>query len=616
MNVQYKNEPLEGWVKQKAHNWLIHRAFSWLREHSETNLPSELEEKYVQYGVYFADYPWVGRPESFGSGFKEGRGVIGVREDLNGARVDNDCVGIGNDTCVETRFWKRVNLFLSVRVMVSYFFGAFRELQPVDQMAHYPHDNRFRVDGTEGRTDYVVKGAEEDGFRWGVKGDEYATQLYELARHFWSGRDPEPDLLALPKRTPGKVIAGLLGWSPGDKIANATVGSTHLGGNPFISQKNGNATWPIWVPDSYDVSWLTKRNPGRSPRAAAIYLGWALHFLHDFCVPFHAMDELGKLHTGSEDELDSWLQAGIFNHLPVTGYASMGGATEYRFAKREPYWPHFYGELLRPDYCRKFSLDDYGGYSIKSGALVDRFRSAVRTARGFYDDIHPEKRANVNESIAAWEYLMDFALKNTILMVASLRRNAGFSGVVYGRDGSILKNGMVTFVSEDGSVEKQVRTDENGKFVAALKKNGNYSLRVTHPDETPYTNRWFVLERGGFRPLTIRMSDMTPPNGVYGTVRLVVGQHRARPLSGAEIRVHNGVEASDKTNSTGGYKIGIQHPGQFKMTATSNLAKKPHEYFPVNVGEGYLNFGEILMSGKEMPIDDRVGEQGKREVRK
>jgi len=611
MNVQYKSDNLEKWVDQKAHNWLIHQAFVWLQVHAPHLLPKELDERYVQYGAAFADYPWYGRPESFAAAPEGGQSVKGVRDNLDGHTVGSDCVGLGNDYCVEARYWKKINLYLAVRWMASYIVGAVRETSPVDQLGHYPNNTLLRLDGTEGRSDQSVTNC------WEIKGNVYGTQLYELARSFWSELEPEPDMHLLPKRSPGSIFIRHLIPSLGH--ASVTLPATCLGANPYIPSSNSSPffTWPVWVPEKYNPEVLLAQHPGRIKRAASIYLGWALHIMHDLGMPFHAMNRFGRYHLNAEDELDAWIGEGKFNHLPVTDMPSMGGATKYRFSKKTAYWPGFYGEFLRPDYCRKFSLDAYGGYSVEKGELPNRFVEVSKLAGPLYNDVHPGNRSSQAASIAAWEYILDLALKNTIMMIACLQRNMGFRGVVSDSSGNLLKDAELTFTSEDEATVGKGKTDSKGEFVVRLSKHGNYNLTIKHPRQPDHTNCWYVLNRGGFRLLNIRIGDKTSPNGLYGKVYLVLDHFTRNPLRNAVVEATSGnFKTSTTTNNSGGFKIGIHHPGDYMILVTSPAAEKPIKMGTFKVGEGYLFAAEINMKRKATPHEpEETPEPGSRRQR-
>lgn len=179
---------------------------------------------------------------------------------------------------------------------------------------------------------------------------KYGTMLYQLARRFFVRSRAEPRLSQLQKA--GSTVPGWdLGASRGEKvggtfaydtswtgrdmtaITSTPIPHTYLGGMPFICAgapepdpcQNGTAIWPAWVPSNYDVidqgcytqavlssdsqfnsrcpaaiaafqSRLAEEAPGRSDRAAQIYLGWAAHFIQDASTPHHAANWTGFEH--------------------------------------------------------------------------------------------------------------------------------------------------------------------------------------------------------------------------------------------------------------------------------------------------------------------------------
>ncbi|MCP4601749.1 MAG: hypothetical protein GY847_14740 [Proteobacteria bacterium] len=195
----------------------------------------------------------------------------------------------------------------------------------------------------------------------------YGSVLYQLARKFWPNNSScEPDLYDLPRiyshKGPGSPETGAIVidhfFGPGKYVERAYLPSTYLGGNPFICSppesnieptewrrdicRWGKPTWPIWVPDQqqftpnltsdcfatnckktlsrrclknpscveeyHDV--LKSRYPGKSKRAALIYLGWALHMIQDLSMPQHAANWVGTVHANIETLADRIIQLG------------------------------------------------------------------------------------------------------------------------------------------------------------------------------------------------------------------------------------------------------------------------------------------------------------------
>jgi hypothetical protein len=144
---------------------------------------------------------------------------------------------------------------------------------------------------------------------------KYGAILYQLARKFFSGSAAAPDILELIKAgndVPG-WHTGFLQANPPLNQAQMTFPHTYLGGNPFICAGSsstdpcaaGRPTWPVWVPESAattnSLGSLEARNPGRSNRAALIYLGWAAHMMQDLSVPHHAANWSGGEHQEQDD---------------------------------------------------------------------------------------------------------------------------------------------------------------------------------------------------------------------------------------------------------------------------------------------------------------------------
>lgn len=570
MNVQYKSHmPLEQWANERGHNWLIHQALKWLRQYASDFLPETLDETLIQFGVAFADSPWFGQPESFDSRHLQGRSVISIREDLAGVKASEDCTGWGNESCVLARYVSNPNLYLSLRWMLhSPVYEDVEMVFAADNLAHYPHNGPVRLDGTSGRTDVVASGSNH---RWGVNAMYYGATLYELARSFWDGLDPEPDLYKLRSLSTGTIQIPL--WTT-TSHARTKVPSTHLGGNPFIRTQEGWATWPIWVlsPDNYSPEKLKNQHPGRSARAAAIYLGWSLHMMHDLAVPFHAMNQAGKIHAQTENELDVWIKEGKFDHLPVVKTSSPGGKIAYKWIDEAPFWPNFSEEFKRQDFCRSYSSTPaYGSqYQIEEGQLLKRFEDMVSKSRSFFKATHPSKRSREEESIGAWEYLLDCALKHTIMMIACLKRQTGFVGTVKDKSGKRLNHTELIFRSKDRAVEKKVYTDSNGEFAIALPTLTDYEIHVNAQGMPHQENKWYRLTRGGFTEVNIILGGSTIPNSIEGIVYLYVGTTSRRPLKNVQILVLDSQGVLVQTTTTGNngrYNLQVEKPGSHTVKA-------------------------------------------------
>jgi len=360
-----------------------------------------------------------------------------------------------------------------------------------------------------------------------VKGDRYAIKLYELARCFWPNSvELDLSLNELTKiQTPGRLSNTCGTGSDG----HVEVPATYLGGNPFVLTRQGTATWPIWVPDIYAPEKLTQARPPRSTRASTIYLGWALHILHDLSHPYHAMNKVGPFHGCLEKDLDDWIQAGKFEHLPVL--TPLKGVPKYQYSNKTVYWPDFYGEFsIGPyDHCRKYSDME----------MPHRFAEVIRAAKLSFEEIrvgciHSLKnqleilKVKLNtplpgltlqqrmmleteirttemkikevekKSLAASEYLMDVALKNTIMMITCLRRDAGYTGYIKNKFHKPVEGANITFLSKDGKITKSTRSQRGGLYLVSLPKLGVYDIHVTIPNYNYRPTRPAILEKGGF----------------------------------------------------------------------------------------------------------------------
>jgi hypothetical protein len=142
-----------------------------------------------------------------------------------------------------------------------------------------------------------------------VGADKYGAILFQLARKFFVGSPAEPRLSDLQKA--GNSVSG---WNTGAMqgigvLTNfaMTFPHTYLGGNPNVCNGSGSdpcaagtPTWPIWVPattpTASTLGSMEVELPGRSDRAALIYLGWATHMMQDLAAPHHAANWTGKQH--------------------------------------------------------------------------------------------------------------------------------------------------------------------------------------------------------------------------------------------------------------------------------------------------------------------------------
>lgn len=430
----YYGDDYAKWAKTTAHNWLVRKAFEYLKLKDE-------EEKYVHYGLAFADSPFLGWPETFTPGiYSHGTHVNGIREDLCNRKPITPQKSLEIKFHCEPPEWP--NLYLNVRFVLSYIVGAARPIYSLDQFSHYANDTEIRIDGYR-CSDIIANGFGGKG-PWKIKADIYAMELYKLALSFWpeNKRQPDPSLNRLIKiENPGRIINtcswGDLGFMS-SMIDVPLV--TYLGGNPFIVTKEGGPTWPIWVPepDSYNPDLLKVPNPPRSKRASCIYLGWALHLIHDLCMPYHAVNKTGLRHNGWEKAVDDLVAQGAFDHLPVVG-------PEYKYSNKPVYWPNFgptvyFFVIAKPEEREQFySLDQlparlstiiresknaYNNISGNSPNLIQAEINAYNLGgigpffdQDWFRTKREEKREAERMALATFEYLLDIALKETIFMI-------------------------------------------------------------------------------------------------------------------------------------------------------------------------------------------------------
>lgn len=162
---------------------------------------------------------------------------------------------------------------------------------------------------------------------------KYGSILYQIARRFFAkSHQPQPDLAQLIKV--GNDVSGWhTGWMQGHGgLASLALDypHTYLGGMPYVcgppqatsggingSIANaqrllawtlsadpcaiGRPVWPSWIKDSppqtdADLLALEQARPGRSDRAALIYLGWATHMIQDSAMPHHVAGWTGIEH--------------------------------------------------------------------------------------------------------------------------------------------------------------------------------------------------------------------------------------------------------------------------------------------------------------------------------
>ncbi|MFH1700762.1 MAG: hypothetical protein ABIE07_09270 [Candidatus Zixiibacteriota bacterium] len=236
----------------------------------------------------------------------------------------------------------------------------------------------------------------------------YGEKLYELAERFWPDNtnfSTQPNLLdLLPVPETGRAI---ITANISDDAGHAYYPSTFLGGNPFILQKTDKygaiATWPIWVCEK-DLSPLECNKTikqlelNRSSAVAAIYLGWALHFIGDLAQPYHIKNTTGKGHSALEDYADEKIILKLFDHLPVIN-------TTYEL---ETYNDRIYRLQDFRDLEKNGATNIHWSYKKAAQRIID-------ISGPLYSEVR--KEVDYNRKKAALEYLFDAAIKETILAI-------------------------------------------------------------------------------------------------------------------------------------------------------------------------------------------------------
>jgi hypothetical protein len=203
-------------------------------------------------------------------------------------------------------------------------YPFFKDHIPGHNGTHTEQDAATKIsDGLRGQT--LLTGAD-----YGAQ--KYGSILYQLARRFFAkSPQPEPDLAQLIKV--GNDVSGWhTGWMQGHgELASLALEYPHtfLGGMPYVCAAPqssggfwnapmsaaqllawtlspdpcalGRPVWPSWIKDSppqtqADLQALEQPRPGRSDRAALIYLGWAVHMLQDSAMPHHVAGWTGIEH--------------------------------------------------------------------------------------------------------------------------------------------------------------------------------------------------------------------------------------------------------------------------------------------------------------------------------
>lgn len=335
----------------KAHNAIVQTALDWLEAAGKPipNLTPE-DVAYIHYGLWYADHVWSARPDNLETEPDDESiwRVAGVRDDLVFSGDDGDGqYSYDGEECflglfsVGTRWvvndfeddTPRPNLYMRARTRST--IGSIDNSYGGDNYFHYANDEDIVLANTDTPLDGQVVGEDI-----GVPGYVYGANLFEIAQRFWDfnpkkeGADFLPSLDYLEWTDETGKIRSANPCEYGDIRAN--LPSFYYGGNPFVCTNSdpnsadpcdgGEPTWPTWVAEDDEIAYLyqdpsdeeieafhailTDPTPGKSRRAAMIYLGWALHMLGDMSVREHARDETGNgpnSHAYWEDEADVWL---------------------------------------------------------------------------------------------------------------------------------------------------------------------------------------------------------------------------------------------------------------------------------------------------------------------
>jgi hypothetical protein len=182
---------------------------------------------------------------------------------------------------------------------------------------------------------------------------------------------------------------------------------TFLGGNPFIltehvDGKGALPTWPIWVPEKVESDQefrrqLTQLEADHSPRAAGIYLGWALHLLTDLAQPYHVVNKTGVGHSAFEHWVDDVLES--YKHLPMID-------GQYKFHKGPVYDQNNFRKLVTHK-----KLHQTWKFSNATQRIMRESERRFQSVR---------KGSSRDEKKAALEYLLDMAIKECVYAILNL----------------------------------------------------------------------------------------------------------------------------------------------------------------------------------------------------
>lgn len=333
-----------------AHNWFGLKALEALRARCPSVVPAKLVEQSLHYGIHYADNPWLGRPESPGTPSPS------VREDLYGKHVD---ASGDPDTGFAAVMWSNSdadhpNLYLKAVLTFALVLPFDKENFPISGICHFLNQRALVVDGTEGCEGSLAWGPKTGpaSGHWNVSNIEYCMELFKLARAFYPGSRSKPRLDGLLRRPTGRLMNHVMFAK-----AEVPVPDLYLGSNEFIETPDGKPTWPIWVPDTFDLGMLTQNEPPQSANAASIYLGWAMHMAQDIMVPYHAANTHGARHQAYERLCGEIVRERIWlDHLPLLATPAGGPAPAHRYGLNEPVFrPNIAEELASPEFRRRLA---------------------------------------------------------------------------------------------------------------------------------------------------------------------------------------------------------------------------------------------------------------------
>lgn len=336
-----------------THQWITVKAIQYLDERGlwDPGMDPNLARRLVQYGVHWADEPWMGPPDDPTAQVTTARDRYPLPASDCGTpgepvppidcppiqiiEDDQDCHAVLGDfetLCGRARMlWlgrttNAPNWFLSVEFGLEAFgveHASEWQMSAADNLFHYAFDpvvDTVRLypfnhpDLSDEEQAHLRNMSIYTDMSIGV--GNYGPILYQLARKFADRSWFEPDSGELPfvkyvyQGDPlhnGRVHAD----DPLYDDINIYLPPTYLGGMPFMCaggseqmlqcDPNTPPTWPFWATSDWEVS-----TPGRSTMASWVYAGWAAHMMQDATMPHHATGYTGEVHKALDSAPD-WL---------------------------------------------------------------------------------------------------------------------------------------------------------------------------------------------------------------------------------------------------------------------------------------------------------------------